>query len=239
MSEDNTQGEQTNSQALPAQTGEQSSPQVAAKASDVPQLNQDDIVNKVLNQLKPTLDGLKPVSSDEISNRVNTTIRQDLIKVLGGATEVDDSEELLAEIVNDPKGFKQKIISETLKEVSERETLIRQKQDEVKNAFDEVMSHRTDIRQSKQARALVLGFYNATDSRMKEVDRQKAAVEAYDAFLEQQGLGTSQERLAKISSVSGSASTQSPKEKQVTQAEADQEYLKSRKERASRLRGNR
>ena len=112
-------------------------------------------------------------------------------------------------------------------EREEREKATRQTEAEMKKAFDDVVSPRTDITSNDATKQVWLSCFQGTDEAKPQADRMREATVKFDQLMD--SVGADRSKLSSVASVSGgTGALPSAALVEKTREESDREYQKEK-----------
>lgn len=179
---------------------------------------------------------LKDQQSDVKEVDIQAAVKDSLRSILGGDKEAETEAEvnpMIRAMLQDTKGFFTDLVSVASNIAKEDIRKESQVEKERRLAADVTLRDRPDITKNNEAQRLLLHMYSLTDEGDKEQDRWEKALKQYDALLEAQGAGKSEDRISKavgVSTSGGGRESSSAGGKPVDELEAAREEMKERKE---------
>lgn len=173
--------------------------------------------------------------------------RQQIVRAIGGnqPTEKDRDAAFLDKFATQPLDTIAAVAFQS-KEAAKREIREEDAQRDARrreqfDAAGEVFADRPDIKSNPESREMLDALYERTDPNLPEKERMQQALHKHDKWMESQGLGTKEERVAKVASPKHSASAggTKPEPQQKTSEQFQQEEQRERVEAYKRKHGGR
>ena len=193
----------------PMQPQEPKVEQTVAPATIPDNILKDAVANAVKSETEKIRAELQGAISPEKVQEILQEDRKRLADQISGRASEPQVNPIHSRFVNDPEGFVGAIGEITLKKIEEQRELERQQfeeaervRNEMKTAFEEVVSSRKDILSNEASKQVWGSLYAKTDSSKPEADRMREALVSYDKYMDE--LGVDRSKLSKNLSVDGS-----------------------------------
>lgn len=193
----------------------------------------NEVVPKLREEFKSQPQAQTGLSPQQVQEMLAAD-RKNLADQISGRKSEPDVDPILSSFVANPGRLLEQVrelnrqdTQAMFQEREERERATRQTEAEMKKAFDDVVSPRTDITSNDATKQVWLSCFQGTDETKPQADRMREATVKFDQLMD--SVGADRSKLSSIASVSGgTGALPSATAVEKSREESDREYQKEK-----------